>query len=100
MFVRGRRPLARASMVGGAAYYAGKKWQEARTREEDQEYRPQQLEEQQAKAAPPPAAVRPASSGEISSDTIAKLEQLAQLRQSGVLTEPEFAVHKARLLGA
>lgn len=33
-------------------------------------------------------------------DPIAKLERLAQLHQSGVLTDDEFAAQKAKLLGA
>jgi hypothetical protein len=41
-------------------------------------------------AAPPPAA--PAE------DNIAKLKELGELHQSGVLTDEEFAAQKAKLL--
>ncbi len=41
-------------------------------------------------AAPPPPAV---------DDLIGALERLGKLRDSGVLTEAEFAAQKARLLG-
>jgi putative oligomerization/nucleic acid binding protein len=50
-----------------------------------------QQEPQEAPAAPPPAA-----GGD---DSIAKLKELGELRDSGVLTEPEFEAQKAKLLG-
>jgi Short C-terminal domain len=98
MFVRRRRPLMRAAVVGGAAYHAGKRVQEGHEREDEQEYRLQELEAQQSQAAqaPPPAA--PASAG-ISDDAIAKLSQLAELKANGVISEEEFEVQKRRLLG-
>jgi hypothetical protein len=40
-------------------------------------------------AAPPPVA----------DDTIARLKELGQLRESGVLTDAEFAAAKAKVLG-
>lgn len=43
---------------------------------------------------PPPAAVAPPPVD----DVIAQLERLGKLRDSGVLTEPEFAEQKARIL--
>ena len=47
-----------------------------------------------AAAAPPPAA-----SGAGSSDVIAQLQQLADLKAQGVLSDEEFANAKAKLLG-
>ena len=94
---RRRRPLARAAMVGGAAYYAGKKTQEGREREYDQEARLAELEAQQA-YAPPPAAAPAAPTG-LTNEALAQLQQLAQLKESGVLTAEEFEVQKRRLLG-
>jgi hypothetical protein len=95
---RRRRPIARAAMVGGAAYYAGKKGSERAQRESDQEYRLQELESQQQpqQAAPPPAAAAPAG---VSPDAIEQLKQLAQLKDQGVLTQEEFDIQKRRLLG-
>lgn len=92
--IRRRRPLARAAMVGGAAYYAGKRTSERQAREEEQEYRLQQLEGQQAQpyAPPPPQPAAP------SGDMIAQLEQLAQLKDRGVLTAEEFEAQKRRIL--
>jgi hypothetical protein len=83
-------------MVGGAAYYAGKKGSERAQRESDQEYRLQELESQQQQAAPPPAAAAPAG---VSPDAIEQLKQLAELKDQGVLTQEEFDTQKRRLLG-
>ena len=94
MFMR-RRPVARAAMVGGAAYYAGKRRQDSQYREEDQEARLQDLESQQAYGAPQAA---PPASGGMSADAIQKLQQLAQLKDQGVLTEAEFEVQKEKIL--
>ena len=105
IFMR-RRPLARAAVVGGAAYYAGKKGAEASQREADQEARLQDLEAQQAYGAPPPqqyAAPPPPpppapASGGLSEDSMAKLQQLAQLKEQGILTDAEFEVQKQKIL--
>jgi Short C-terminal domain len=96
MFVR-RRPLMRAAMVGGTAYYAGKKGQERRGREDDQEERLQQLEADQSQQAPAPAPA-PAAGG-MTDDTIEQLKKLGELRDSGVLTDEEFDAQKRKLLG-
>jgi len=91
MFMRRRRPLMRAAMVGGAAYYAGKKVQENQYEDETTDARLQQLEAQQA-AAPyrPPAAMSDA--------TIDQLKQLGELKQAGILTDAEFEDQKRKLL--
>jgi Short C-terminal domain len=96
MFMRRRRPLMRAAMVGGTAYYAGKRMEERREREAEQEYRLQALETEQA---PERAAPTPTAGGGVTSDALAKLEQLAALKERGVLNEDEFEVQKRRLLG-
>ena len=87
MFMRRRRPLLRAAMVGGVAYHAGKRRQE--TIEEDQmnEARLQQLEAQQTGAPSAPAGV-----------PVEQLKQIAELRAQGVLSEEEFEQQKRRLL--
>lgn len=51
-----------------------------------------------AEPAPPPAAA-PAAAPGLTDEAIGKLQKLADLRASGVLTEEEFAVQKARILG-
>src|SRR5574341_667862 len=96
MFAR-RRPLARAAVVGGAAYYGGKKRAEGQMREQEQEQRIAELEAQQYQQAPAAAAPAPASGGP-SEDSMAKLQQLADLHSQGVLTDAEFEVQKQKIL--
>ena len=91
MFMR-RRPLARAAMVGGAAYYAGKRRQDTLYREDEQEARLQDLEARQSMATPV------APSGPTGDEAIEQLKQLAQLKESGVLTEAEFELQKQKIL--
>jgi Short C-terminal domain len=94
IFMR-RRPLARAAVVGGAAYYAGKRRSESQMREDEQEARLQELEAQQAYGAP--QATVP-SSGGMSDDAMERLQKLAQLHEQGVLTDAEFEVQKQKIL--
>ena len=75
MMRRRRRPLVRAAMVGGVAYHAGQKTQPA---------------------AAPTAA--PAPAGGLSDAAIDQLKQLAELKDSGVLTQEEFDDQKRRIL--
>ena len=51
---------------------------------------------QPAYAAPPPPAPAPVAPAP---DPIQQLKDLAALKQQGILTEEEFAVQKARILG-
>jgi len=103
MFMRRRRPLAAAAMIGGTAYVANKRGQasaQADMAEQDQEARLEALEAQQAQqAAPPPApapvAAAPAAGGD---DIASKLVELKGLMDQGVLTEDEFNAAKAKLL--
>ena len=90
MFMRRRRPLMRAAMVGGAAYYTGKRVQEGRQEDGLTEARLEQLEAQQA-AQPRPA-------GGISDTAIDQLKQLGELKKAGVLTVDEFEQQKQKLL--
>jgi putative oligomerization/nucleic acid binding protein len=83
----------RAAMVGGGAYIAGKKVQQGREREADQEARLEDVESQQAAPAAAPA---PPAAG--TSDMIEQLKQLGELRKDGVLTEAEFEQQKQKLL--
>ena len=82
-------------MVGGAAYYAGKRAQRGQQEDYERDMRiaeleQQQMQQQQAAATPPDAG---------GDDTIAQLEKLGQLKQQGILTEEEFAAQKQKLLG-
>jgi hypothetical protein len=77
----------RAAAIGGAAV-AAKKHHDAKEAE--------QAQQQAAPAAPPPAA--PAVG--LADDSMAKLKQLGELHEHGVLTDDEFAAEKAKLLGS
>ncbi len=88
MFMRRRRPLLRAAMVGGGAYYAGKKVQQGREQDAEQDARLQNLED--SPATP--------SSGGISDEAIEQLQKLGDLKKQGVLTEDEFEQQKQKLL--
>jgi len=87
---RRRRPLMRAAVVGGTAYYAGKKVQEGRQQDAEQE-EPAQQEE-----APQSAPAAPA--GGMSDEAIEQLKQLGELKDQGILTEAEFDEQKHKLL--
>ncbi len=102
--------VARTAVIAGTATAVSgsmSRHQQARADEAQQAeaYREQQQAQtyaaQQAAYAPPPAAPAPVDSAPLSSEElIAQLQQLGQLRQSGVLTEAEFAAQKAKLLNS
>jgi multidrug resistance efflux pump len=83
LFMRRRRPamrLAAGAATAGVAYNAGKRHAEGEAGDEAQPA---------AAPAPAPAAA----------DSTAELERLAQLHQSGALSDEEFAAAKAKVLG-
>ena len=99
MMMRRRRPLARAAMIGGTAYVAGRAGQRSAQRQQDeadreqyQEQRIAELEAQNQPAAPAPAAP--------SNDMVSRLGELSKLHSSGALTDAEFAAAKQQLLGS
>jgi hypothetical protein len=89
-----RRPIARAAMVGGTAYVAGKHAAANNAEDAATQARLAELEAQQA--APPPAAA-PAAGG-LTEEKIQQLKEIAALHDSGVLTDAEFEVQKQKLL--
>ena len=101
-----RRPLARAAVVGGVAYHAGKRGAQNAAAEQDQNQQIADLQAQQAQqqyapppqqyAPPPPAA--PASAG--SDDMVTQLTNLKSLLDQGILTQAEFDMQKQKLLSA
>jgi len=97
------RRMARAAVVGGVAYHAGRSRAEGQMREDDQEARLEQLEQQQYQqqaAAPPPPAAAPAAPAEpAQADYTDELEQIAKLHEQGILTDDEFAAKKKEILG-
>ena len=78
--------VLKAAAVGGTAYYAGKKVHEKRQEDQVQTY------EAPATSAPE------APAADTGTDMVEQLQQLAQLHESGVLTDEEFASAKQKLL--
>jgi membrane protease subunit (stomatin/prohibitin family) len=87
------RPLLAAAVVGGTAYHMGKKGQQGRDAEAQQDAQIADLQAQQTQAAPA-AAAAPVSTD----DAMAKLTQLKSLLDQGVLTQAEFDVQKTKIL--
>jgi hypothetical protein len=79
---RRRRPLARAAVVGGAAYHMGKKAQEGNDAQAE-------LDEMEA---------APENEG-LSESAIEQLQLIAKLKDQGVLTQEEFDTQKQKILG-
>ena len=90
------RMAARTAVVAGTATAVSNRvsrrqygrWAD---QEEAQAYEAQQ---QAAPEAPPPPAAPDAD------QTIAQLQELAKLKEAGVLTDAEFAAQKAKILGS
>ena len=103
--MRGRRGpglIGTAVVVGGAAHMGAKsaqKSQAAAQQEADQNAQIAELQAQQTAAVPVAAPAAPVSSGPTPED-LAAIEKLAAMKESGVLTEEEFAAQKAKILGA
>ena len=93
-----RRPLLAAAVVGGVAYHVGKKGQQSREQEADQNAQIADLQaqqQQQYQQAPPQAAPAAPAADE---DPMAKLTQLKSLLDQGVLTQAEFDFQKTKIL--
>ena len=86
------RAVGRTAVIAGTASAVGGRVQhkqQGKWAEQEQ----QQYEQQQA-AAPPAAAAQPEG------DPMEQLSKLGELHSSGVLTDEEFAVAKAKILNA
>jgi hypothetical protein len=102
MFMRRRRPLLRAAMVGGAGYMAGKHRAQSQEGEQGQDDRIAALEQQQAppqQAAPQQAAPAQAAAQAGGGSIVDKLKELSDLKTSGALNDAQFEQAKAQLLG-
>jgi hypothetical protein len=91
-----RRPVLRtvgrtAVIAGTASVVAG-----GVNRHQQQKYAQQDAAGQQQAAAEPAPVAAPDAGG--SDDPIAKLKELAQLKDQGILTEAEFDAQKAKIL--
>ena len=99
-----RRPLARAAVVGGVAYHAGKKGAQNAAAEQAQDQQIADLQAQQAQpqyAPPPPQQYAPPDAGAAAAGSdamVAQLENLKKLLDQGILTQAEFDMQKQKLL--
>jgi membrane protease subunit (stomatin/prohibitin family) len=87
-----RSPLLRVAAIGGVAYMGSK----AGANRANAQAQQAQAAPAQAAPPPPPPAAAPATSG--ATDRIAQLKELAELHDSGALTQEEFDKEKARIL--
>ena len=85
------RAAATTAVVAGTAG-AVRHRQDQKYAQQDQAAYDQQMAAQQAAAPPPPAA--PAEA-----DYMAELEQLAQLKNQGIISDEEFEAKKKQILG-
>lgn len=86
------RGVARTAVVAGTATAVSNRVsrrQASRWAEQETAYAPPQQQAAPAQAAPPPAE----------DPRIVQLQQLAELKGKGVLTDEELAAEKARILG-
>ncbi|HET8952332.1 MAG TPA: SHOCT domain-containing protein [Solirubrobacteraceae bacterium] len=90
------RGVARTAVVAGTATAVSNRVSRRQANrwagQEQQQYYEQQPPAYQEPPPPPPPPPAPAE------DPIAKLKELAALRDQGILTDQEFADQKARLL--
>jgi Short C-terminal domain len=92
------RGMARTAVIAGTATSVSNRVSRRQYNRWSQQDEQQQAEQQQApppQAAPAPAAPAPSAGAD---DRIAKLQQLADLKNQGILTDEEFATEKARIL--
>ena len=85
-----RRPLMRAAVIGGGAYYAGKKVSQGRQQEAEQNAQIADMQQQQQASQATPATSE--------QDKMAQLKQLKGLLDTGVLTQAEFDAQKQKIL--
>ncbi len=87
---------ARTAVVAGTATAVTGGMVRNQQRKAQTQYEAEQYEAAQQAMAAPPAPMPAAPTGD---DVVAQLQQLAQLKASGAITEQEFEVAKAKLLG-
>jgi hypothetical protein len=90
-----RRPLVAAAVVGGTAYYAGKRHAQGQAHEAGQDAALAEM--QQPAYTPPPAYVPPPTTAATGLGD--QLAQITQLHDARALSDEEYAAAKAKLLG-
>jgi len=91
------RGVARTAVIAGTATAVSNRVSRRQanrwSQQEDEQYAQQQQQQQYAQPAPAPAAGP-------DDDSIAKLKQLAELKDQGILTQEEFDAQKAKILNS
>jgi hypothetical protein len=99
------RGVARTAVIAGTATSVSNRvsrrqynrWAEQDAQQEAQYEQQQPPPSEPAAAAAAPTAPAPSAGGD---DRLAQLQQLADLKAQGILTDEEFAAEKARILGS
>jgi len=91
------RGVARTAVIAGTATAVSNRVSRRQanrwSQQEEEQYAQQQQQQQYAQPAPAPAAGP-------DDDSIAKLKQLAELKDQGILTQEEFDAQKAKILNS
>jgi hypothetical protein len=88
------RGVVRTAAVAGTATAVSDRVSRRQAQRWSQQEAPAYAEPEPTYAAPAPAAAAPAA------DPIQQLQELAALKDQGILTDEEFAAQKARILGS
>lgn len=99
LFLRPRRPLLRLATGAATATVAYKAGQRRAQQDVDNEQAEAAYAATQPPPPPSPAYAAPVQAPAGDTDTIAELERLSRLHESGALSSEEFAAAKARVLG-
>jgi len=96
------RAAVRTAAVAGTAAAVGGRVQHRQNEKWQQEAEAQAYEQQVAQQpmAAAPAAPAPAAAAEAGMSHVEQLQQLAALREQGVLTDAEFETEKAKILNS
>jgi hypothetical protein len=89
------RGVARTAVIAGTATAVSNRV----SRRQARRWAGQEQQQQAYYQEPQPAYEAPPPPGDEMDSTIAQLRELGELKDSGVLTEAEFAEQKARILG-
>jgi hypothetical protein len=96
------RGVARTAVIAGTATSVSNRVSRRQynrwASQDEQQQAEQQAPQQQAPPAPAATPAPAPSAG--ADDRIAKLQQLADLKNQGILTDEEFAAEKARILNS
>ena len=91
---RGPGLIGTAVVAGGAAHMGAKRAQRQAAAEQQEAEQEARIAELEAQQTAPAASAEPAEP-----DYMGELEQLAQLKAQGIITEEEFEAKKKQILG-